>query len=167
MGIVMAGIGGFNSGFDEDIDSSAQTLAGVIIGLCGFVLLVNIYSMCILCTYGTYFGVVVNARGRQTVVMASNVDGTTVITMPTATGYGTARMSGNTQTAAEIEALQAQNRLLQQQIDLQQQLLNQQQQQQQTQYGFSQPPGHPSYGFSSADPAYPPTAPPPSYDKVA
>lgn len=164
MGIVMAGIGGFNTGFDDDIDSSAQTLAGTIIGLCGFVLLVNIYSMCILCTYGTYFGIVVNARGRQTVVMASNVDGTTVITMPTATGYGTAGISGNPQTAADIEALQAQNRLLQQQIDLQQQLLNQQQQQQQqTQYGFSQPP---TYGFSSADPAYPPTAPPPSYDKV-
>lgn len=156
MGVVMAGIGGFNSGFDEEIDSNAQTLAGIIIALCLLVLGINIAGMCILCTYGTYFGVVMTQRRTAVIITQSNTGNTNVMT------YNTTGMTAMGTNNAQLESLQAQNRLLQQQIDLQQQLINQQQQQQQqTQYGFQAPPAYPP------NPAYPPTAPPPSYDKVA
>lgn len=161
MGVVMAGIGGFNAGFDDEINSNSQTLAGVIIGLCILVLAINVCGMCILCTYGTYFGVIIQRRYNRGVFVAQNMNGTTVVTMA-----GT-NNTGAFQNNPQVETLQAQNRLLQQQIELQQQMINQQQQQQQAQYGFQQPP---AYGMPS--PAYPPAAsypgaPPPSYDKVA
>ena len=169
MSVVMAGIGGFNSGLHEEIDPNVKKLAGAIIALCILVLAINVFGMCTLCTYGSFFGVNMQRRHRG-VWVTQNANGTTVVTMAQNNTGG--HQMGGMQTDPAAQSLQEQNRLLQQQIQLQQQLINQQQQQQQqqqTQYGF-QPTAPPTYGMNNT--AYPPTVSypstaPPSYDKVA
>jgi len=120
-------------------ERAVNTLTIIFIAGSVAVLLLDVFGMCIVCTYGGYFGVQIkNRRGRRTVVVVKS------------------QMGG----AADAESLQEQNRLLQEQVRLQQQLLNQQQQQQAGQFGYGMPP--PASGF--APPA--PDAPPPSYDEV-
>lgn len=172
-GIVLAGVGGFG-GFSSSIFSKEVKHQGTIKGLaagiivcCILVLGLNIFGMCIICTYGSYFGVQVGNRRGRTVIMFNETNGAGTATLITNTGglgYGSTHafqtqggFNNPGTTDASIRNLQEQNRLLQEQLRLQQEL-NQQRNQQ---FG---PPPPPSYGFS--EPAYPPYAPPPSYDKV-
>ena len=184
MSCVLAGIGGLNEpSFTADLskynESAVKTLTVVIIVGSIAVLLLDVFGMCIVCTYGSYFGVQINQRGRAAVIRFNQgPDGTMVITSQTTPGYNsgfnTANMSmgnmfGNmggqpsafsTGGAADVHSLQEQNRLLQEQVRLQQQLLNQQQQQQAGQFGYGMPPPVPGFAPSAPD------APPPSYDEV-
>ena len=131
----------FTADLSEYNESAVKTLTIIFIAGSVAVLLLDVFGMCIVCTYGIYFGVQIkNRSGRRTVVVVKS------------------QMGG----ASDAESLQEQNRLLQEQVRLQQQLLNQQQQQQQQagQFGYCMPP--PASGFASLAP----DAPPPSYDLV-
>ena len=148
MGCVFAGTGGLSVSYtlrDENPDEEQVKAisASIIVGCLGC-LAVNIFGMCLICTYGRYFGVHINQRrGRSVIVFNQANTGTVFNQANTGTNVFT------TQNSTQVSSLQEQNRLLQMQIQLQQQQLQQQQQQ------FPPPP--PSYGM---DPAYPPTAPP-------
>jgi len=187
MSCVLAVIGGINEpSLTADLNkynrSAVKALAVVIIAGSVAVLLLDVFGMYIVCTYGSYFGVQINQRGRAAVIRFNQgPDGTMVVTSQTTSGYNsdlnTANMGmGNnlcnmggqptafsTVGAADVHSLQEQNRLLQEQVRLQQQLLNQQQQQQLLQagqFGYSMPPPAPGFAPSAQD------APPPSYDEV-
>lgn len=162
IGCISAGVGGLSStGFnddDEDDDGIRKQLAIVILVGCILAVFVTIFSISVVCTYSSYFGVMIT-RGRRGRIVIMNAGATT--TMPSTFNTTTFNATSNTNND-QIRQLEAQNRLLQQQLELQRQL---QQQQQQTQYsgGFYPPPPPPTYGV---DPAFPPTAPPPSYNDV-
>jgi len=182
----LAGLGGMSEpSFTADLskynESAVKTLTIIIIVGSIAVLLLGVFGMCIVCTYGSYFGVQINQRGRAAVIRFNQgPDGTMFITSQSTLGYNsglnTTNMStgntfGNTSSqptafstggATGVHSLQEQNRLLQEQVRLQQQLLNQQQQQQQqaVQFGYGMPPPPPGLAPSAHD------APPPSYDEV-
>ena len=188
MSCVLAVIGGMNEpSLTADLSkynrSAIKALTVVIIAGSVAVLLLDVFGMYIVCTYGSYFRVQINQRGRAAVIRFNQgPDGTMVVTSQTTSGYNsgwnTANMGmGNSMFrnmggqptafskggAADVHSLQEQNRLLQEQVRLQQQLLNQQQQQQLLQagqFGYSMPP--PAPGFAPS----PPDAPPPSYHEV-
>ena len=190
MSCVLAGIGGLNEpSFTADLsnynESAVKTLTVAIIVGSIAVLLLDVFGICIVCAYGSYFGVQINDRGTdqsaEVIRFNQGPDGTMVVTSQTTSGYNsdlnTANMGmGNnlcnmggqptafsTVGAADVHSLQEQNRLLQEQVRLQQQLLNQQQQQQLLQagqFGYSMPPPAPGFAPSAQD------APPPSYDEV-
>ncbi|XP_060556700.1 ALK tyrosine kinase receptor-like [Ruditapes philippinarum] len=169
IGCVSAGVGGFSSTSssfrdeDEEDDGPKKTLALIILLGCIGAIFLTIFSMCIVCTYGSYFGVHIQ-RGRRGRMVFINTNGQS--TMPTVFQTNTVQ-TGMHVNDAQISQLEAQNRLLQQQLDLQRQMFEQQQQQQQqqqTQYSTGvYPPPPPSYpGFSTTGP----TAPPPNYYDV-
>lgn len=170
-GTVLAGVGGFGfSHFRENKDYYyyvKQKYAAAILALCIISLFVTICSLCTLCTmYKSYFGVAINnRRGARVVIWTNTGTGNAVITQtqtfgnyPTnATGFGMGSASND-----QIRQLQEQNRLLQEQLELQRQL-QQNQNPQQNLYGggYYPPPPPPSYGFSGGL-----SAPPPSYGTV-
>lgn len=164
-GSVLAGIGGisdFGEPSEGEYYETKKTLAVVILVLCIVALGVAIASLCVVCTYGAYFGVIIQNRRGGRVVIWNNTGTSGTVTMHT-TAYGmgginsapfnTTTYGMNTQNDEQIRNLQEQNRLLQQQLELQRQL-NQQQQYS----GGYYPPPPASYGNQSA--------PPPSYDSV-
>lgn len=154
MGSMYAGMGGFGVSTYDDDDGSKKTLAVIIFIGCIVATIVTIYSLCIMCTYGSYFGVHMQ-RGRMTVWNTGTMGTTTIHT--TTPFQTTTFATGNNQ---QISQLEQQNRLLQQQLELQRQMI-----QQQTQYpgGVYPPPSQSTYGMN---PAYPSDAPPPSYDAI-
>jgi len=184
MSCVLAGMGGLSEpSFTADLskynESAVKTLTVIIIVGSIAVLLLDVFGMCIVCTYGSYFGVQINQRGRAAVIRFNQgLDGTTVISSQTTPGYNSGLNTANTSMgnmfgnmggqstafstfgATDVHSLQEQNHLLREQVRLQQQLLNQQQQQQARQFGYGMPPS-PSGFLPSA-----PDAPPPSYDEV-
>jgi len=184
MSCFLAGVGGLNEpSITADLskynERAVKTLTVIIIVGSIAVLLLDIFGMCIGCTYGSYFKVQINQRGRAAYIRFNEEpDETTVITSQTTPGYSSGFNTANTsmgnsfgnmggqRTAfstvgvADVHSLQEQNRLLREQVRLQQQLLNQQQQQQAGQFGYGMPP--PIHGFASSAP----DAPPPSYDEV-
>jgi len=189
MSCVLAGIGGLNEpSFTADLsnynESAVKMLTVIIIVGSIAVILLDVFGICIVCAYGSYFGVQINDRGTdqsaEVIRFHQGPDGTMVITSQTTPGYNSGfntanpsmgNMFGNmggqptafsTSGAADVHSLQDQNRLIQEQVRLQQQLLNQQQQQQQQagQFGYCMPP--PAPGFAPLAP----DAPPPSYDEV-
>ncbi|XP_045157701.1 uncharacterized protein LOC123523966 isoform X1 [Mercenaria mercenaria] len=166
IGCVSAGVGGLSSsGFDdddEDEDGPKKTLAVIILVGCIGAIFLTIFSMCIVCTYSSYFGVVIQRGRRGRMVFINNTGQTAGMptTIHTTTFQTTPQTNSN-----QVSQLEAQNRLLQQQLELQRQLFQQQQQQQQqTQYsgGFYPPPPPPSYGLNDSAPS----APPPNYFDV-
>jgi len=182
---LLAGMGGLKEpSFTADLskynESAVKTLTVIIIVGSIAVFLLDVFGICTVCTYGSYFGVQINQRGRAAVIRFNQgPDGTMVVTSQTTpsynSGFNTANMGmGNmfdnkggqptafsTSGAADVHSLQEQNRLLEEQVRLQQQLLNQQQQQQQAgQFGYGMPPPPPGFAPSAPD------APPPSYDEV-
>lgn len=165
VGCVSAGVGGFSSfGFDDDEeedDGTKKKLAILILIGCIGAIFLTIFSMCIICTYGSYFGVNIRHGRRGRMVVMYNNGQTMVGTVNQPNTFQTSMQTNNQQ----ISQLEAQNRLLQQQLDLQRQMFEQQQQQQQQQPQYPTgvyPPPPPSYGFSNTGPS----APPPSYSDV-
>ena len=150
MGCVFAGTGGLSTSYFSDPnpnEKQVKAIAATIIVGCLGCLAVNIFGMCLICTYGRYFGVHINQRrGGATVVVINQ--GNTGAGVYTTQSMGYNNFTANNPTGTQLSSLQEQNRLLQMQIQLQQQQLQQQQQ---------YPPQPPAYGM---DPAYPPTAPP-------
>ena len=160
-------------------ESAVKTLTVIITVGSIAKLLLNVFLMCIVCKYGSYFGVQINQRGRAAFIRFNQEpDETTVISSQTTPGYNSGFTTANTSMgntfgnmggqptafstvgAVDVYSLQEQNRLLREQVRLQQQLLNQQQQQQAGQFGYGMPAPPP--GFAPSAPA----APPPSYDEV-
>jgi len=143
MGCMFAGMWGLSTPAYDDFSSALNPhekqmkaiSASIIVGCLG-ILCVNIFGLCLICTYGRYFGVLNNYGRRR---------GTTVVVINQANPGATVFTANN----GQVSSLQEQNRLLQMQIQLQQQQLHQQQQQ------FPTLP--PSYGTR---PGYPPTMPP-------
>ncbi|KAL4222394.1 hypothetical protein ACF0H5_018433 [Mactra antiquata] len=169
MGVVLAGIGGFGFSDHNDRSSLNKSLAVVILVGCIVGLFLTIGSLCIVCTYGRYFGIVITSghRGR-TVIINTNTTGNQIVGMQPVTTHGAVfqtdyGMGMGTNQSQQISELEQQNRLLQQQLELQRQLNQAQQQQQPYGGGFQQPPPPPMYPGNAA---YPPTAPPPSYSDV-
>lgn len=168
VGSLFTGIGGFSGDEDDRPKGTNKFLAVVILVCCILTLFVAFVSMCTVRKYGKYFGVIINKRGRQKVVVtnsSSNATGrgeSSGTTVNVRTNMNVFTTDVNNQHLSQLEQ---QNRLLQQQVNLQQQLLNQQQQQSQFTGGLYPPP-MPSR-FDDSDPAYPPTAPPPPYEKYS
>lgn len=169
VGTIFTGIGGFSGGEDDRPQGTSKFLAVVILVGCILTFFVALVSMSTVRTYGKYFGVVISKRGRQNVVVANSSSnavgrgessGTTVNVRTNTNVFST---NVNNQ---HISQLEQQNRLLQQQLTLQQQLLNQQQQQGGQFAGGLYPPTMPPH-YNDPDPAFPPTAPPPPYDKYS
>ena len=175
IGVVMAGVGGFGfrtSIFEEEVphQGTIKGLAVAIIVGCILELAVSICGCCIICTYGSYFGVQMN-RNRRAVIMINQPNGAGTATIITNTGGGfglndpymfTTGVSFNNPgtTNANVQALQEENRLLQEQLRLQREL-NQQRNQP---FGFQGQPPPPSYEFYGS--MNNPSVPPPSYDKA-
>ena len=155
----------FTADLSKYNESAVKTLTIIIIVGSIAVLLLDIFGMCIVLTYRSYFGVQFNERSRTAVIgINQGPDGTMFITSQSTLGYNsglnTTNMStGNTfgnmssqPTAfstggtAGVHSLQKQNRLLQEQVRLQQQLLNQQQQA--GQLGYGMPPPVPGFAPS-------------------
>ncbi|XP_052803257.1 uncharacterized protein LOC128233564 [Mya arenaria] len=170
IGTILAGIGGLghSSYFDEKTgyEDKVKTLSGIIIAGCILTLGVNVFGMCIVCTYGSYFGVHIQnrQRGRAVITFGTTGTGTNTAFVTHTGGLQMGGMGAN----ADIQTLQEQNRLLQENLRLQQELFNQQQRAQGNQYGFNPPPpsNYPPGGvYPPPDPSFP-SAPPPSYDSV-
>ena len=179
IGLVFAGIGTCDndSYFDDDVECPPERAAirYAIIVLVVVAILTNIFSMYIVCTYGSYFGVVMTSRGRRgRFVMAINTTANTPVynTHPV-TGTYTSDIGRN---EARTQELERQNALLQQQLELQRQY-----NQNPPPYSGGYPPPQPAtYGGFSTDPAFPPTtsfpapassfpapdAPPPTYSSL-
>ncbi|KAH3699652.1 hypothetical protein DPMN_074612 [Dreissena polymorpha] len=169
VGIILSGIGGFGfttSIFEEDVpyQGTIKGLAAAIIVGCILELAVGIFGYCIICTYGSYFGV--QMKHNRNVIMIHQPNGAGTATVITNSGgpdmFTTGGGFNNPGTSnANIQDLQEQNRLLQEQLRLQRELKQEHNQS----FGFQgQPPPPPSYGFSGS--VYTPSAPPPSYDKA-
>lgn len=94
-------------------DSDAQTLSRVIAILCVLLIVVDAKGICIICTHGSYFGVVMQSRTRAILVTDNANMGIFNNSLAGATA------GNNTQ----LETLKAQNKLLQQQLQLQQQMM--------------------------------------------
>ncbi|XP_060596974.1 uncharacterized protein LOC132750921 [Ruditapes philippinarum] len=176
IGCIFTGIWGLNSDEDEENSQTNKNIAIIILTAIICVFVVTIISMGTIRSYGKYFGVIIDKRGRQTVFVSNN-------TSDNGAGVGRANQSSSgvvvhnnmnifsTDTNQQhVSQLERENRLLQQQLALQQQMMSQQRQQQQQFTGGMYPPPPPSY--SDTDPAYPPTAsfpgpsaPPPPYSK--
>ncbi|XP_052247692.1 uncharacterized protein LOC127855845 isoform X2 [Dreissena polymorpha] len=172
VGFIMAGIGGFaisTSIFEKEIpyQGTIKVLAAAIIVGCILELAVSIYGYCIICTYGVQMN-----RNRGAVIMIHQPNGAGTATVITNTGGGfglndpymftTGGGFNNPGTTnANVQALQEENRLLQEQLRLQREL-NQQRNQP---FGFQgQLPPPPSYGFYGSSNT--PSTPPPRYDKA-
>jgi len=149
MSCFLAGVGGLNEpSITADLskynERAVKTLTVIIIVGSIAVLLLDIFGMCIGCTYGSYFKVQINQRGRAAFIRFNQEPNeTTVIMSQTAPGYNS---SGATDVHSLQEQLQEQNCLLREQVRLQQQLLYQQQQQQMLQvgqFGYGMPPQPP------------------------
>ena len=172
IGLIFAGIGACDDFFDEDIECPPERdiIRYAIIVLVVVAILTNIFSMYIVCTYGSYFGVVMTRGRRGRMAMTINTTANTPVysTQPV-TGTYTSDIGRNDQRMQELER---QNALLQQQL------------QQQRQYNQNPPPPYSggmypppppepaTYGFNT-DPAFPPTtsypapsAPPPAYSSL-
>jgi len=168
---VIAGIGGLSEpSFTADLSKNNEKSAAVkaltiaiIIGSIA-VLLLDIFGMYIVRTYGGYFGVQINQRCRAAVIrLNQGPDRTTVNTSQTTPRFNAGFNTANTSTgnifgnmdgkptafsssgAADVHSLQEQNL----------------QPQQAVQFGYGMPPP-PAPGFAPS----PPDAPPPSYDEV-
>ncbi|XP_053395961.1 uncharacterized protein LOC123523965 [Mercenaria mercenaria] len=157
IGCVGAGLGGLSSSSsyyddDEEEDSPKKTLAIIILVGCIGAIFLTIFSMCVVCTYSSYFGVVIQ-RGRRGRMVFINTGGSSTMSST----VHAATLQPTPHTSNQVDELEKQNRLLQQQLDLQKQI---QQQQQQNQYsgGFYPPPPPPSYGADGSAPEYPPPA---------
>ncbi|WAR05617.1 hypothetical protein MAR_020986, partial [Mya arenaria] len=102
-----------------------KTLSGIIIAGCILTLGVNVFGMCIVCTYGSYFGVHIQnrQRGRAVITFGTTGTGTNTAFVTHTGGLQMGGMGAN----ADIQTLQEQNRLLQENLRLQQELFNQQQ----------------------------------------
>ena len=93
MSCVLAVIGGINEpSLTADLNkynrSAVKALAVVIIAGSVAVLLLDVFGMYIVCTYGSYFGVQINQRGRAAVIRFNQgPDGTMVVTSQTTSGY--------------------------------------------------------------------------------
>ncbi|KAL4222395.1 hypothetical protein ACF0H5_018434 [Mactra antiquata] len=154
LGLAFAAVGGFGFSDHDDRSSLNKLLILVILVGCIVGLFLTIGSLCIVCIYGRYFGVVIRSGRRQrTIIINTNMAG----------------QPGTTHTAALAQSeqnsqLEEQNRLLQQQLELQIQLNQAQQQQKSYGGGFQQPP--PPHMYADNNAPYPPTAPPPSYCDV-
>ncbi|XP_052247673.1 uncharacterized protein LOC127855836 isoform X2 [Dreissena polymorpha] len=175
IGVVMAGVGvfGFSTSIFEKEVPHRDTIKGLAVAIivgCILELAVSIWGICIICTYGSYFGVQMN-RNRGPVIMVNQPNGTGTATVITNTGGGfgsndtymfTTGGGFNTPgtTNANVQALQEENRLLQEQLRLQRDL-NQQRNQP---FGFQGQPSPPSYGFYGS--MNNPSVPPPSYNKA-
>ena len=165
IGCIFAGIGGISPGMSsrydyDDDDNEKETeekrknLAIVILVGCILGLVLTIFSMKSVCTYGSYFGVIMrrNRRGKMMLINSGRVPGeasTTnhgISTIQMATSMPAPKLKSN-----RVENLERENQLLQQQLDLQKQLFDQQQQQQQQMQLQNQSAG---------------VYPPPSYDAV-
>jgi hypothetical protein len=143
--------------------------------ICVFV--VTIISMGTIRSYGKYFGVIIDKRGRRTVFVSNNTsdNGAGVDRSHQSSGgvvvHNNMNIFSTDTNQQHVSQLERENRLLQQQLALQQQMMSQQRQQQPPFPGGMYPPPPPSY--SDTDPAYPPTAsfpnpsaPPPPYSKA-
>ena len=166
MGIVFAGIGSCDvstySTFDDTVTCPPERdiIRYVIIGLSIAAILVTIFNMYIVCTYGKYFGVVMTRRGRRgRMIMTLNPASVTGNSGATSMNANNIALNNAVQ-ENQMQQLQRQNELLERQLQLQQQL-NQQ-------TPTYPPPPPPSYGSAyPPPPSFPePTAPPPAYSSA-
>lgn len=165
IGLVFAGIGSCDA-FDDECSPERDTIRYAIIGLVVVAILANIFSMYIVCTYGSYFGVVMTRGRRGRMVMTINTTANTPVyrTQPV-TGTYTSDVGRND---ARLQQLERENELLRRQLELQRQ-----HNQNPPPYAGGYPPPQPAtYGFNT-DPAFPPstsfpdpTAPPPPYSSL-
>ncbi|KAL4220608.1 hypothetical protein ACF0H5_021005 [Mactra antiquata] len=138
VGLIMAGIGGIAN--SDELSSLNNTLAIVIMVGCIIGLVCSIGSICVVSTYGKYFGLIMKRSGRKGRMVMVNIHATGV-------NDSTVHPTGN---SSRVNELQRENELIQQQIELQKQL----NQQQQYGGGFTGgPPPPPAY---TSDPVYPP-----------
>lgn len=173
IGLVFAGIGTCDDDdfyYDSDeivCPPERDAIRYAIIVLVVVAILTNIFSMYIVCTYGSYFGVVMTRGRRGRMVMTINTTANTPVynTHPV-TGTYTSDIGRNDQ---RMQQLERQNALLQQQLELQRQFA-----QNPPPYsgGYPPPPQPATYGFNT-DPAFPPStpfpapdAPPPTYSSL-
>ena len=161
MGLIFAGISSCDTWTTEDCPPERDIIRYCILALTACAIPINIFNMYIVCTYGSYFGVVMRRGRRGRMVMSidtTNRTGTIGIT--NANTFAVNNAFGD----ARTQQLQRENELLQRQLELQRQI-NQQNQP----GGTVPPPPPPNYGYSQ-DVAYPPptsfpqpSAPPPPY----
>jgi hypothetical protein len=169
IGSIFAGVGGISKGLstydyddddkddEEELMKKRQLLATLILVGCILGLFATIFSMCTVCTYSSYFGVVMkrNRRGKMTLINTGQLPGeTTTTSNQMSTIQITRSLPAPKMRNNRVDDLEKENRLLQQQLELQKQLNEQKQQQQmlqQTQYSDVYPPPPPSY-----DVVYPP-----------
>ena len=164
MGLVFAGIGSCDL-WDEECPPERDIIRYTIIGLMVVALLTNIFTMYIVCTYGSYFGVVMR-RGRRGRMVMSIDTANVSVNRPGTLATNSFGLTGGMNNS-RMQQLERENELLQRQLELQRQL-NQQNQQ----GGMYPPPPPPNYGFSQGT-AYPPPpsfpepgAPPPPYSSI-
>ena len=121
IGLIFAGLGACSSYREDVCKPERDTVRYAIVGLLVAAVLANILSIYIVCTYGSFFGVVLTQgrRGRAILIL-DQPHGAGITTDTLATNNLGVNVGG-------MQQLQRQNELLQQQLQLQQQL-NQQNQ---------------------------------------
>ncbi|KAH3715986.1 hypothetical protein DPMN_058702 [Dreissena polymorpha] len=157
VGLFLAGIGGLSIFYDEvPYQGTIKGLSATILVGCILEMALGIFGFYVICAYGKYFGyhIVSNNRRAVIIIKQPNSIGTAQVMTNTSafvlndpymfTAGGGFNNAGTTN--ANVQALQEQNRLLQEQLRLQQEL-NQQRNQP---FGFEgQPAPPPSYGHYS------------------
>ena len=188
IGLIFASIDACDDDFiDEDIECPPERdiIRYAIIVLVVVAILTSIFSMFIVCTYGSYFGVVMTRgrRGRMTMTINTTANTPVYSTQPVTgtytntpvysthpvTGTYTSDIGKNDQRMQELER---QNALLQQQLQQQRQF-NQNPPPPYSGGMYPPPPPEPAtYGFNTG-PAFPPTtsypapsAPRPAYSSL-